>query len=318
MFIGEAPGADEDQAGVPFSGGAGRNLNAWFAKTGIARAECYIDNVIQHRPPGNDIELADLGAEVPSLFERILQVDPNLIVLLGNTPLQVFVDGTISDWRGSLFPVSVGGKTYQALATFHPAFIMRQRRMWDVVLHDLARAKEASVSPGYREPEAIYLTHPTEAQMDDFIFEALDSQLPIAVDIETDYEWTAIDMVGFSFRAGYACCFPFTEDNMYRLMRFFKMMDRTVMQNGLFDAYQLRKVIPTVREPTYDTMLMHHLLYQHMPHDLGFLASIYTLYPFYKDQIQVRKEWYNCRDADTTIIAFHRMMDECREIGIAA
>src|SRR5262245_52598430 len=104
LLLGEGPGADEDATGKPFQGGSGRILHVWRQQADILATPTYIDNVIQHRPPGNNIDLADLGAEVPSLFRRILQVNPKLIVLLGNTPLHVFVTGNITEWRGSYFP----------------------------------------------------------------------------------------------------------------------------------------------------------------------------------------------------------------------
>jgi uracil-DNA glycosylase family 4 len=315
MVIGEAPGADEDQSGRPFSGGAGRILDTWLAKTGLQRSAVYIDNVIQHRPPDNDITLANLPAEVPSLFRRILRVRPNLIVLLGNTPLSVFVNGTISDWRGSLLPATIGGRAFKALATYHPAFIMRQKRMWDVVLHDLRKAKHhARTAEEYKEKEVVYITAPTPLDLEKYVEQALERNGPVAVDIETDRESTAIDLIGLCYEEGYAISAPVNQETMRTWFRFFGNVKETVYHNGYaFDVPQLRKLGLPVKAPSHDTLLYSHLLYPHLPRDLGFLNSIYTDYSYYKDQIDVRRGWYNCRDADVTLICLRKQLAELKE-----
>ena len=169
MLLGEAPGADEDQTGVPFVGGAGRILSAWLASSRISRDSCYIDNVIQHRPPNNNIDLVDLGAAIPSLYQRILRVRPNLIMCLGNTSLQCFTNGTIGLWRGGRFPTTIGGQEFQTFATYHPSFIMRQKKMWDVVVHDFVVAKRFSQNFGYSE-DTHYILHPTSNEIKECVF----------------------------------------------------------------------------------------------------------------------------------------------------
>jgi uracil-DNA glycosylase family 4 len=316
MFLGEAPGADEAQYGIPFSGGTGRILSAWCASSGIDRIACHLDNVAQHRPPGNDIDKIDLALQVPSVLRRIREVDPSLVVLLGNTALQVFVDGGISDWRGSYFPIDACGKTYAAVATYHPAFIMRQRKMWDVVIHDLKRAKELSNKSGYKEESYTYYTNPTPVEASEFVDYCLQAEI-VSVDIETDFQWTSVDMCGVCPEPGLAMCIPMEADFMRLWFKFFKGVKSQVMHNGpAFDAWHLRRLGLPCRSPEHDTMLYSHLIRNDLPHDLGFQCSIYTLYPYYKDQIKLRTEWYNCRDVDTTMQVLLKQLPELKERGL--
>jgi len=242
-------------------------------------------------------------------------VDPNLVLLLGNTPLQLFVDGTIGDWRGSHFPIVVEDTTYQAFATYHPAFIMRQRRMWDVVLHDLSRARELSRTPGYHEVPVEYITHPRVGEVRDFVLEACEADYA-AVDIETDYSFAAIDLVGIAYRERHAMSIPTIEpEYLHWLFTFLRKAKGIVTHDSIFDAYHMRRFGFPCPSPLHNTLLYSHLLYPHLPHDLGFLASIYSPYPFYKDQIGVRKEWYNCRDVDVTLITLNKQLVELKELG---
>jgi uracil-DNA glycosylase family 4 len=316
MILGEAPGAEEDQSGVPFSGGAGRILDAWLGRAGITRGSCFIDNVVSHRPPGNNIALANLKAATSDLHARIRNVDPNLVLLLGNTPLQQFVAGTISDWRGSHFPIQVGDTVYQAFAAYHPAFIMRQRRMWDVTIHDFCRVKELSKSPGYKESDVLYITNPTIPEVKDFVHECIQHPLTV-VDIETDFGFAAIDLVGLCYQERLAISVPVDEpEYVHWLFWFFKNTKGIGTHDSIFDAYHLRRFGFPCPSPIHNSLLYSHLLYPHLPHDLAFLASIYSPYSYYKDQITVRKAWYNCRDVDVTLMALHKQLIELRELNL--
>ena len=318
LLLGEGPGAEEDQTGKPFQGGSGRILHVWRQQSGILATPTYIDNVIQHRPPNNEIELADLGAGVPDLFRRILRVNPKLIVLLGNTPLQCFVTGNISDWRGSYFPVTIGGKVFKAVATFHPAFIMRQRKMWDVVIHDLKKAKRLAQTPGaYEEPPHNYLIDPPPSILAQECERLLDEKLPVMVDIETDYGGLAIDRIGLGNVPYQALTTPLNEETMSILLRFFGRCEYLATQNGPnFDIPKLREAGFRARSPVHDTMLYAHILYNHLPLNLAFLMSIYTDYWYHKDQAHEKPEWYNCRDVDGQLQVLQGQLRELKERGM--
>src|SRR5262245_53836970 len=314
MFIGEGPGAEEDQSGRPFAGGAGRILTTWCIQAGIQRDSCYLDNVVQHRPPGNDIDLADVAGEVPSLFRRIVAANPRLIVLLGNTALRVFVDGNIGDWRGSYFPITIAGRVFKAVATLHPAYIMRQRRMWDVCVADLKKAKRLADTPGpYTAPACNYNEDPSPSELERFVEECCDDQeTNLTVDIETDMQGAAVDLVGLGRAPGHALVTSLDDaHSMRQMLRLFGRVRTITTQNGwAFDIPKLRAVGLPAASPRHDTLLYSHVLLPHLPRSLAFLISIYTDFYYHKDQAEVRKKWYCCRDVDATqIIVQHQLVD---------
>jgi DNA polymerase len=134
MFIGEAPGADEDAQGVPFIGRAGQLLTKIIEAIGLTREQVYIANVIKCRPPGNRNPEPDEIAECePFLLRQIESVRPKVIVALGTFAAHTLLrtDAPISKLRGT-FHEYHGAKL---LPTFHPAYLLRsperKRDVWD-------------------------------------------------------------------------------------------------------------------------------------------------------------------------------------------
>jgi uracil-DNA glycosylase family 4 len=123
MFIGEAPGFNEDQRGIPFVGAAGQLLDKLLVETGIERSDVYISNTVLCRPPGNrDPRPEETEACRPWLDERIDIVDPAVIVTLGNwaTRYALGPDVSISRVRGQRFP----WHDRTVIPTFHPAAVL--------------------------------------------------------------------------------------------------------------------------------------------------------------------------------------------------
>jgi len=135
MFVGEAPGADEDVKGIPFVGRAGQLLTDIIEKgLQIPRADVYIANVIKCRPPGNrNPEPDEIAQCEPFLFRQIDIVKPKVIVTLGKFAAQTLLrtDAPISRIRGNTFDYR-GAKL---VPTFHPAFLLRnpasKREVWE-------------------------------------------------------------------------------------------------------------------------------------------------------------------------------------------
>ncbi|HEX6324498.1 MAG TPA: uracil-DNA glycosylase [Vicinamibacterales bacterium] len=134
MFIGEAPGADEDAQGVPFIGRAGQLLTKIIEAINLTRDEVYIANVIKCRPPGNRNPEPDEIAECePFLLRQIESVRPKVIVALGTFAAHTLLrtDAPISRLRGTFHDFH-GAKL---LPTFHPAYLLRsperKRDVWD-------------------------------------------------------------------------------------------------------------------------------------------------------------------------------------------
>jgi DNA polymerase len=135
MFVGEAPGADEDRLGEPFVGRAGQLLTKIIEAIGLTRADVYIANVIKCRPPGNrNPEPDEVGTCEPFLFEQIDIIRPRVIVALGTFAAHALLgtDAPISRLRGRVHDYR-GGSTL--IATFHPAFLLRsperKRDVWE-------------------------------------------------------------------------------------------------------------------------------------------------------------------------------------------
>lgn len=137
MFVGEAPGADEDATGRPFVGRAGQLLTKMIEAINLKREDVYIANVIKSRPPGNrNPEKDEIEACIPFLFRQIAAIRPKLIVTLGNPATQSLlnVKTGISQMRGTFqdYPRLPGIKV---LPTFHPAYLLRspdkKREAWE-------------------------------------------------------------------------------------------------------------------------------------------------------------------------------------------
>lgn len=137
MFVGEAPGADEDATGRPFVGRAGQLLTKMIEAIGLKREDVYISNVIKSRPPGNRTpERDEVAACSPFLFRQIATIHPRLIVTLGNPATQALLETKvgITRLRGEFqdYPRVQGIKV---LPTFHPAYLLRspdkKREAWE-------------------------------------------------------------------------------------------------------------------------------------------------------------------------------------------
>ena len=129
MFIGEAPGADEDREGVPFVGRAGQLLNKMLASIGLDRGKVYIANVVPWRPPGNRTPTPlETAACLPFTRRQIELVDPKILVCLGAASAQTLLGSKegIMRMRGRWFAFPAGTTKIRALAMLHPAFLLRQ------------------------------------------------------------------------------------------------------------------------------------------------------------------------------------------------
>jgi DNA polymerase len=130
MFVGEAPGADEDRIGRPFVGRAGQLLDRMLGTIGLDRRSVYIANVVPWRPPGNRTPtLQETQACLPFIRRQIELADPEVLVCLGGSAVQALlgVQGGITRVRGSWFDYARdAGQPIRTLAMFHPAYLLRQ------------------------------------------------------------------------------------------------------------------------------------------------------------------------------------------------
>jgi uracil-DNA glycosylase len=128
MFVGEAPGRDEDIEGLPFVGRSGKLLDRMIGAIGLDRTKAYIANVIPWRPPGNRTPTPqETQICLPFIQRQIELVDPDVLVTLGNPSTQAIL-GTregIMRTRGRWLDYDTGKRTIRAIATFHPAYLLR-------------------------------------------------------------------------------------------------------------------------------------------------------------------------------------------------
>ena len=148
MFVGEAPGADEDEQGIPFVGRAGQLLTKMIEAMGFKRDEVYIANVLKCRPPGNrDPQPDEVESCEPFLFQQIASIQPKVIIALGAFAARTLLQtqDPISRLRGRIYDYR-GAKL---IPTFHPSFLLRspgyKREAWE----DL---KKALMIMGLRPP----------------------------------------------------------------------------------------------------------------------------------------------------------------------
>jgi uracil-DNA glycosylase len=146
MFVGEAPGRDEDLAGLPFVGRSGKLLDQMLAAIGLSRSSVYIANIIPWRPPGNRTPTPQESAIcLPFITRQIELVDPDILVCLGNPSTQTLLNTRegITRTRGRWFSYHTGTREIRAIATLHPAYLLRQPLAKRLVWHDFLMIKKA-------------------------------------------------------------------------------------------------------------------------------------------------------------------------------
>ena len=147
MIIGEGPGANEDKEGKPFVGRAGKLLNKMLEAIQLDRSKVYISNVVNYRPPENrkptEIEIKRY---LPYLKSHIEIINPKILLLLGSTALNTLVgdDEVISKARGKWIEKNIGTAKLWVIASFHPAFLMRQPEQKKLAWIDLKMIRDKS------------------------------------------------------------------------------------------------------------------------------------------------------------------------------
>ena len=146
MFVGEAPGREEDIQGLPFVGRSGQLLDRMMASIGLDRKSAYIANIVPWRPPGNRTPTPQESAIcVPFILRQIELANPDLLVCLGGPAAQTLLsirEGIVKS-RGRWFRYQTGTREIRALATFHPAYLLRQPLQKRLAWRDFLAIKKA-------------------------------------------------------------------------------------------------------------------------------------------------------------------------------
>jgi len=310
-IVGEAWGEEEERQRMPFVGVSGHALNRMLEDAGIRRADCFLTNCFNLRPPGgNAIEnlcgpkssaipnrpalktgkyiRAEFASELDRLEQELRELRPNLIIALGGTASWAILgDGRISRIRGAVSP-SAFGKT---LPTYHPAAVLREWSLRPICVLDLRKAARQAEFPEIRRPQREVWIEPTLDHMELFYDAHLASAEKIAFDIETAGD--QITCIGFAPSPRIALVVPFVDPRRNGASYWPSAMEeraawkfvarvlatpaRKITQNGLYDVHFLwRRCGITVNNWSEDTMLLHHSLLIEAQKGLDFLGSIYT------------------------------------------
>ena len=310
IFVGEAPGLQEERIGRPFVGPAGGVLEQCMHNAGVIRAECYLTNVVKERPPNNKIDSYFTGTHftpkgqvwVDRLRDELKQLPGNLIIPAGRTALSALTgNNDIMKRRGYVtFSTLIPGR--KVLPIIHPSAALRGNYLYRYfITRDLRKAKLQSrtASPGYpvREPSI-------PISVDDAIAElqCLQAAKRISCDIEVAND--QVSCIGFCDEdTRFPVTIPFygpepvwselEEVQIWNAIADLLESDKIekVFQNGIFDISFLfmRNRILT-RGHVQDTMVAHSVAYPEFPKSLAFLASIYTNQPYWKDMVKWKGE----------------------------
>lgn len=333
LIVGEAPGSNEELEGRPFVGKAGQLLTRYLGRLGVQRDEVYLTNLCHYRPKGNDFKNAlgsrQLDEGLEELAATIETVNPNVIIACGNWPMYFLTGCTgtqgkagtgISNWRGSFVPTTdefglpAGRKV---LITFHPAYIVRPQGFgWHpVFLNDLAKAIRQQDFPDIRYP--VYEEHidPPDAER---IAEEMAEAEWLTIDIETF--GNSLACVGFADGTDRGLCITFQYAGGWDVAEWLiRSPAKKIFQFGTFDINWLDHFMSwETHNYAFDTYIAAANIHPEFPKGLDFLTSIYTDFPFYKEE---RKEWketgdmttlwqYNIKDVIATHTIAMKQMEE--------
>lgn len=235
MLVGEAWGQEEERTGLPFMGSSGQELNRMLHDAGIMRSECYATNVVNARPPFNDIEkwvtgkrkdiTPDMTKErnlwvapvvrkgLERMWEEIDLVQPNVIVALGNTALWALTGQTgVTKWRGSQLLTDCP-RRLKVIPTLHPALVLRDYSQRPIVVNDLKRVRRESETREYGNvPDWNFVVAKTKEQTLGILADlkrGLDAGTLEWIDFDIETAAGHIDCVGISWSLQDALIIPF-------------------------------------------------------------------------------------------------------------
>lgn len=304
MFVGEAWGQTEEQEGKPFVGSAGKVLNELLLKSGINPDACYFTNVVNRRPPGNDLsawftrgvpnEIVMEGLE--SLEAEIARVRPNVIVPLGNWPLWIFYRQPLNktyqptgilDYRGYVLEARELARGKKIIPTVHPSYILRGGYSdAPLAILDLRRAREQAAFPDIRRRQRTCIVDPRGEEREAIGHRLLHEGQYLCLDIE--YIGSHLLCVGFAVSSEWATTIRIRSTEDVAWCRGIIESGRPLLaQNAMFDLGILdwHYHIDAFEHLAYDTMVAAYNINIEAKKDLGFLGAMYTDLPAWWDVI---------------------------------
>jgi uracil-DNA glycosylase family 4 len=156
MFVGEAPGASEDERGLPFVGRAGQLLETLLGEIGLERADVFIANVLKCRPPGNrDPQPLEIENCREYLYRQVELIQPRVICTLGNFSTKLLREDPtgITRLHGRAEVLSIGRRAVRLYPIFHPAAALYTPRMLETLREDFQRLPELLAQPAPAQPD---------------------------------------------------------------------------------------------------------------------------------------------------------------------
>jgi uracil-DNA glycosylase family 4 len=150
MFVGEAPGAEEDRQGLPFVGRAGGLLNELLGGIGLRREDVFVANVLKCRPPGNrDPQPVEIETCQPYLYRQVELIEPRVVATLGNFATKLLTGSRlgITRVRGTPQVHGIGPRTVFLMPLLHPAAALRTPSLVDTLREDFAKLRELLERP---------------------------------------------------------------------------------------------------------------------------------------------------------------------------
>ncbi len=278
MFIGEAPGQEEDEVGIPFCGRAGRYMDDCFVEAGIERKQVYITNLVKERPPQNRVPTdKEIRIYAPTLIEEIKKVQPKVIVLLGATALKAVLGMSgITKIHGQIF--NSQEFNCKIIPIFHPSYVMRSEAdpaLRTTFVNDLTRIRkfvEGGAISEAKKPTTYCLVNTIEKF--DMLMEKLNKAECVDFDLETtskDPRTGKVICIAFSINECKAAVLPLFVDGrecwneqsyvMENLRLFFESdVPKCAQAGALIDIPFLRAAGINVKHYDYDTIIMDYLL----------------------------------------------------------
>jgi len=324
MFVGEAPGEEEDKTGKPFQGRAGKTFDNLLAQANIARYQCLVTNVAKERPPANKIfyyfEDKKCTIPKPKMVEWIVELkrdielyQPNIIVALGVTALWALTgEKKISDFRGYIIPCTlVPGK--KVLATYHPQAINYEWKLYFQTVLDLRKAKRHSEDSEFPDAGQTFLPNVDVKQFITYMEECISHPEweYLSVDVETVQPGSHIEELGLSHDPNFGISIFLLKgrtpalpekDELLLWQTFSRLVSckKVIMQNGAYDIGILWYNNHILVENLWmDTLIAAHICWPELPRDLGFLGSVCLDVEPWKNSS--KSSVYNPADAANTL-----------------
>lgn len=348
MILGEAPSYEETNAGKPFVGPSGRELDRLLKDAGIPRSECWISNVCKYEVPPNTPRKKlpfqirarnhgiDIDQQLSELRVEINDIKPHCILALGGTALWALSGKTkISKHRGSI----MWGMGTKFVPTYHPAHLLHSagggeiKGYWNrqVMIFDFKRAYTESYNPHLNLPHRNLQICQNSGELYEFLHRYRDCKT-LSVDIEAGGHCIPI-CIGLAFDKSHAMTVPlWNKDGISSipdsdLATIWAMLAQTLWEKNIvghnfnYDRDKIRRLGFTIRSIYSDTMLKAFTINPELPKGLAFNTSIYTREPFYKDEGMyegdIRDLLLGCgRDACVTYEINEAMDADLDELGL--